>query len=379
MCYNFTERKETGESMKKRVSIFLVMTMLLTMLAAVSACKSEETTKKKKKTTKKTKETVETTDPDDTETEPADSSTDTPTTETPESSDASDPTDTSDSSDMSFGKDQNPSTHGPEGEILQIGPHEIPEYEYHQVSVEEQELVNSEGLVVKITGYKLGNGTDRTFQLNVDNQTGHPVKMMSEFFAVNGFELSGFFVGEFEDQTNTDTEFEFFMTLGTDIGDWDPRTVDFRFSVEYTDTEATYKTEPVRIVTSAYEEGNEPQYDFSYGATLFDDGTMKVVAIDFGSDNWGGNELVLYIENNRDTTMLFQKDLLRVNGIDISELLYKFIQPHSKAIAYITFFESDLEEADITKIETITLSILIQEDGNYKDKIIGDPVTIEVG
>ena len=168
------------------------------------------------------------------------------------------------------------------------------------------------------------------------------------------------------------------MSLGTDIGDWDPRTAEFRFEVEYTDTEATYKTELSSIVTSAYDES--ATYDFSYGATIFDDGTMLVQAIDFKLDGRGGAEMLLYIENNRDTKMIFDKEIFRINGLDASVMVYKYLEPHSKTILSALIYESDLEEIGISDkdIHSITLQLLIREEGNYQDKIYGDLVTVKL-
>ncbi|MBO4687339.1 MAG: hypothetical protein J5636_02385 [Clostridiales bacterium] len=361
--------------MKKRISVLLVLAMLLSMTTALASCsKAEETTKKKK--TKKTKETVETTDPDLTDTEPSESPSKDIPTETPESSDDVVPTDTSDSSDASFGKDSEVSSMVEEqGTIVQIGPHEIPAYEYHQVTVEEQEIVNVDGLVIKVTGYSLQNGNARTFKMNIDNQTGHPIKLMNEMLRINGFEMSGFFYEELEDQTNTDVDFEFFMTLGTDIGDWDPRTVDMKFSVEYTDTEATFKTDVGSFQTSLA--GEEVSYDFSYGATLFDDGTMNVTAIDYSTDSYGDGILLLYIENNRDTTMLFDREYIRVNGVELTTLIYSFVEPHSKKIESVYIRKSQLDELNIKDVKTIALTMMIREEDNFQDKIYGEPVIIK--
>ena len=354
--------------MKKRVSVLLVLSMLLSVTMALASCsKAEETTKKKK--TKKSKETVETSEPDKTDTEPS---------ESPSKDSSSDvvPTDTPESSDASFGKDSEVSSMVDEqGTVVQIGPHEIPGYEYRQVAVDEQEIINVDGLVIKVTGYSLQNGNARSFQMNVDNQTGHPILIQNEMLRINGFEISGFFIEELEDQTNTDVDFEFFMTLGTDIGDWDPRTVDMKFSVEYTDTEATFKTDVGSFVTSLGDE--EATYDFSYGAPLFDDGTMYVSAIDYSTDSYGDGKLLLYIENNRDTTMLFDRDYLRVNGIDVSTLIYSFVQPHSKKIVTVYFYKSKLDELNIKDVKTIALTMMIREEDNYQDKIYGEPLIIK--
>ena len=372
MCYNLVERKktkrkekETGDWMKKGISVVLILSMLMAM--TVTACSKEETTTKKKKT-KKTTESVESI-----ETEPKESPTTTPEEEPPTSED---PPTSSVETDITFGKETE-STVFVGGEIVKIGPHEIPEYEYVAVSIEEQEIWNQDGLTITISNYQLGVGSERIFDVKLDNQTGHPIQVMSDLFAVDGFVTSGFFIDELEDQTSSESNFVFYLTLGNDIGLWNPGKFDFVFSVKFTDDESTYKTDRITVLTSAYDENKV--YDLSYGAPLYDDGTMSITALDYNIDSRGDGTLLLLLKNDRDTAMLFNREETLINGVPAGVFIFCTVGAHDMTVYSAMIRKSDLEELGISKVKYITFSFKISEEGNYSDYITPDPITLAIG
>ena len=352
---------------------------MLVFAVFMTSCSTEETTKKKKKTKKTTTEITSTEVPD---TEPSEvpTSTDEPGTSLTETEPSVSIPDKTESSEVTFSKDGEV-TSSMEGPIVQIGPHEFAPYEYVKVDIEDQEILNKDGLSIHVNGYKLGIGTTRDLLMHIENQTGHPVKLSSQLLRINGFEEADLFIKYFDDHASEDFEYEFYISLGDEIGLWDPEKIELSFSVEYTDTQEQYVTELLPILTSLYDENtyNESaDIDFSHGVPLYDDGKIRVIAIDYKIEDYGDAKLIFYIENNTDVAMMFQKEELLVNGVDAPFFIFRTVQAHSKSIETMYFYESTLKENNIDRIRNISLILKISEDGNYTDKTLTDPLTISV-
>lgn len=349
--------------MKRFLSIMLVLVMILAVPGLVCACKSEETTKKKKKkSSKKTKITTEQVI-DTVETDDISSSTDEP------SDHSSDP------SDETFQKDIIP-TSSYDCPVETIGPHEIPEYVYEDITIADTEIWNQDGLSIHIYGYNLGMGTTRSLEMRLDNQTGHPVRLNLEKIQIDGFSELALWLKDFDNGTSTDFELDFFQTTGDYIGLWSPGRIDLSFEVEYTDTEATYKTGQLTAYTSVYDANKT--YDFPYAVLIYDQDGIRISVLDFFTKNYGDSALLFYIENNSQSEIRVSSEETLINGISVDIFMYQTLSPGDKAIGSVTIRKDKLDEANIKDIETIGMILSIQKDGDYKSTVLCDPFTISV-
>ena len=361
--------------MKKKVSVLLAGLLATSMI--LSACsKTEETTKKKKKT-KKTTTTEETESEPETEPSEVTSSESSQPETTPTETTPPETTPTSD--DDPFSKGTTPPDAFPDAKVLEIGAHEIPEYEYHEVNIEEQEIYNEEGLQIVVTGYKLQAGIGRSVTLRVPNTTGHKIKLKDTLLLIDGFEETGFFIQELEDQTTTDVDFEYFYYLGESIGHWDPGEFQVVFEYDYLDTDQKEEIEtPVlTFQTSAY--GQTEIMDLSYGAEIYNDGTYRIIAFDFYEDD-GDMVLMMYIENNSGKDITVHAKDIYINGRQGKFSYLQMLGGGHKSINSFRVLKDRRKEYGIDgQINEITMKLDISNQNDYKDVIEVDPVKIHIG
>ena len=372
MCYNFAEKKwKKGRKMKRILSLLLTLGMLISMPLCLAACKSEESSKKKKKNMSPKLTMTESLPETETETQTA------VMTETEGPAETPKETESQESKDPTFGKETTEApTSTMEGPVETIGPHEAPEYSYQEVTFDPVEISNRDGLTITATGYKMGMGTIRTLTLHIENKSGHTVRINSEMIAVEDFQLLPMYLIDVEDQATVDEDYEFFLTLGDEIGLWNPGKIDLIFSVEYKDNGERYFTERASIRTNLYDENKT--YDFSYAAPIFKNDDILISALDYRMTDYNA-ELVLLLENNSDRTLRVEKETVYVNGIDILCTMICTLEPGNKSVYTLDISKTRLQDAAIKKVETISLQLYYAEKDDYKNKNLCDPVNIKVG
>lgn len=361
--------------MKKKVSVLLAGLLAMSMI--VSSCsKSEETTKKKKKTKK-------TTTTEETETEPETEPSEVTASESsaPETTPETTPTETTptESDDDPFSKETTIVDKYPDAKVLEIGPHEIPEYAYHEVNIEEQEIYNEEGLQIVVTGYKLQQGIGRSVTMRITNTTGHKIKLKDTLLVIDGFEEMGFFIKEFEDQTTEEVDFEYYYNVGQNIGHWDPGEFQVVFEYDYLDTDEKeeIKTPVLTFQSSAY--GQTEVMDLSYGAEIYNDGTYRIVAYDF-YENRGDMYLMIYVENNSGKDITVDSDEILVNGKEGKFSYLEMVGGGHKVVDSFRVIKERREEFGVDgQIHEITMKLSIHNQNDYKDTIQVDPVKIRIG
>ncbi|MBP5491731.1 MAG: hypothetical protein J6Y08_02695 [Clostridiales bacterium] len=359
--------------MKKFLSVILALMMVFSsgvVLTSCSSSKEEEKTSSQKKKKKKDKD-----DDDDDETEskgflsqsiPDDGS---------DSSSVPTVTVNSDLSKDPTGPDT--STSMLDGPVVEIGPHEIPAYSYTQVTLEPQEIWNQEGLVITVTGYKLGAGNQREFLLTVVNGTGHKVKLDSEMMAINGVQQTDWYIEEIEDGQTIESSFFYFLSLGDELGIWDPGMVQTILTVYYDDGASSYRTPILTFYTSVY----DPNFavDVSYGVELYNDGQVRFTAYHYvAPSRYDDGYLYIFIENYSDKELSIWAENVVINGIEGDFYLSSYVMPGYKAVGSVRLSKTKLEEIGVDKIENIGLIIRFNPSDDYSTKYYTNPVTISV-
>ncbi|MBR5418625.1 MAG: hypothetical protein IK109_11450 [Clostridiales bacterium] len=347
--------------MKKAISLLTVFAMMTSFACFFSSCKKDEGSGKGKSLLKSTfhEETetgIETDTIVPTDTEPVDT----------------DPTDTSRDS-LQKNSSETSSYDCP---VSVIGPHEIPEYEYQDIQIDETLVIDKDGLTVSVKGFALGNGTERLLQMHIKNQTGHPVTLNLKYLSVEGYSMIPMWLKSFDDGADEDFDLAFFMTLGNEIGLWNPGMFEISFEVKYDDTEATYVSGRSKIFTNVYDPNKV--YDLSYAAVLFENEEVRISALDYVMYR-GEPRLYLLYENlsaENEYTFRFEESLL--NGVPSSLFTVVTLGPGDKAIDTLYIYDTYLEECGIDKIETISAIMMYSKPDEYFDGDLTDPFTLSV-
>ena len=260
-----------------------------------------------------------------------------------------------------------------------IGPHEIPEYEYQEISIEDTEVLNRDGVSVHILGGSLGEGPTRVLKMRVVNNNiyNRELKLKVEKLVIDGFSDTPLWERIYEMGTTTESELEFDMNLVNSIGIWNPGKIDIKFSVVYDEfiPQINYFTD-VTVYTSLYDPSKT--YDFPYAYTFYDKDGVKMSVLDCKYSSSGDAELLFLFENNAECGIMVRTEDSLVNGLPVYLNVISMLDAGEKTVYSTHIYKSALEEANITKVDTISMTLYYKKDSNFKDKIECDPFAISI-
>ncbi|MBO4747921.1 MAG: hypothetical protein IKX04_02820 [Clostridiales bacterium] len=350
--------------MKKAISLLTVFAMMTSFACFFSSCKKDDSSSGGKSLLRSVAHSEK-----ETETEPVIPTDTVPTDTVPTDTD---PTDTSRDSLQKTSVE----TTSYDCPVSVIGPHEIPSYEYKDIQIADTLILDKDGLTIHVNGFDLGLGTERMLLMHLDNQTGHPISLSLRYLSVDGFNVLPMWLKKFDDGASEDFDVGFYMTLGNEIGLWDPGMFEISFEVEYTDTEASYVSDRAKFSTSVYDPNKV--YDLSYAAVLVENENVRISAVDYVIYN-GEPRLYLMYENlsaEEEYTFRFDESLL--NGVPASLFTVVTLGPGEKQIDTIYLGESYLEECGIDSIETISAIMMYSGKDEYFNGTLCDPFTLSV-
>ncbi len=262
-----------------------------------------------------------------------------------------------------------------------IGPHEIPESEYQEISIKDTEVLNREGLSIHILGGSLGEGPTCVLKMRVVNNNiyNRNVKLKVEKLVIDGFSDTPLWEREYEMGTTTESELEFDMNLGNSIGIWNPGKIEIRFKVVYSDNDypkfINYSTD-VTVYTSLYD--SSKTYDFPYAYTFYDKDGVKMSVLDYKYSSSGDADLLFLFENNTEDGITIGTEDSQVNGLPVYLNVYSMLDAGEKTVYTTHVYKNNLEDAKITKVDTIGMTLYYKKDSNYKNKIKCNPFEISV-
>ena len=286
---------------------------------------------------------------------------------------------TTGSNEISEPENQETSIEDTEIQYGTIVSHEIPEYEEQEISIEDTEVLNRDGVSIHILGGSLGEGPTRVLKMRVVNNNiyNETVKLKVEKLVVDGFSDTPLWERIYEMGTTTESELEFDMNLGNSIGIWNPGKIDIKFSVVYNEfiPQINYFTN-VTVYTSLYD--SSKTYDFPYAYTFYDKDGVKMSVLDYKYSSSEDAELLFLFENNTEGGITIGTEDSLVNGIPVYLNVYSMLDPGEKTVYSTHIYKNDLEDAKITKVDTIGMTLYYKKDSNYKNKIKCNPFEISI-
>jgi len=284
---------------------------------------------------------------------------------------------TTGSNEVSEHKDQEISIEDTEIQYVTIAPHEIPEYKNQQISIEDTEVLNRDGVSIHILGGSLGEGPTRVLKMHVVNNTicNQGIRLKVEKLVIDGFSDTPLWEREYEMSTTTESELEFNMNLGNSIGIWNPGKIEIKFKVDF-DWELTNYYTDVTVYTSLYD--SSKTYDFPYAYTFYDKDGVKMSVLDYKYSSSEDAELLFLFENNTEGGITIGTEDSLVNGIPVYLNVYSMLDPGEKTVYSTHVYKNDLEDAKITKVDTIGMTLYYKKDSNYKNKIKCNPFEISI-
>jgi len=119
-------------------------------------------------------------------------------------------------------------------------------------------------------------------------------------------------------------------------------------------------------------------YDFPYAYTFYDKDGVKMSVLDYKYSSSEDAELLFLFENNTEGGITIGTEVSQVNGIQVYLNVYSMLDPGEKTVYTTHVYKNDLEDAKITKVDTIGMTLYYKKDSNYKNKIKCNPFEISI-
>lgn len=244
------------------------------------------------------------------------------------------------------------------------------------VTVDQQVLVDQDGVKVTLTGMDLDGFWGPEFDLTVENSGSQNLMVVAEDVSVNGVMTNPAFGSEVAAGKTANEKMNIFSSDLEKAGIETLQTVELSFrAFDSGSYEDVFKTDLITISTSAA--GTFEQTYNTDGTELYNANNVRIIAQRLDSeDSFWGADIYLYIENNTDKKIMVTADNVSVNGVMVDPAFGDEIMPGKKAFTTMTFLESDLEANGITSIDSMELSFHIFDYDSLTDIDTTGPITV---
>lgn len=264
----------------------------------------------------------------------------------------------------------------PTGETEGENVPDVEQQETEDVTITEAVLVDEAG--VKITAKSLSTDSfmGPEIKLLIENNSGKDLTVQTRNSSVNGYMVDTMMSA---DVVNGKKANDSMTIMDSDLEDCGIATItdiEFSFHIFTSEDWETYlDTDMIQIKTSAAET-HQQTYDDS-GSVAYDANGIKIVVKGLsGDESFLGDSIVVYIENNNGKNVTVQTRDVSINGFMVDPIFSCEVVNGKRAVDTITFMSSDLEENEITAIETVELSFHIFDADGWDTIVDTDVVTI---
>jgi hypothetical protein len=242
-------------------------------------------------------------------------------------------------------------------------------------NIEDNEVVLLDDAGYKVTALSLKHDSDneaQAIQISMENTTDKGVTFQLEGVSINGIMMEPVFSSDISAGGHGEDTVLFYDSELSDCGIEKIASIEFKLVAYDSDSfDVIKKTDPITLTTSNSD--YQQTYD-NTGETLYDENNIKVVAQGVVEDDIFGQVIVLYVENNSDKNITVNASTAKVNGTDVSALLYNNIVAGKKA--YIDMSFDGLEDAGITDITDAEFSVNISDSDSFDTIADTDPVAL---
>ncbi len=245
-----------------------------------------------------------------------------------------------------------------------------------EATIKETVLLDESG--IKITAKSLS--TDGLFgpelKLLIENNSGKDLTIQGRGVSVNGYMVDTMMSVEV---VNGKKANDSLTILKADLESCGIETIadlEFSFHIFTTSDWETYLDTPkIQLKTSAAE-----TYAYTFddsGDVAYEGNGLKIVVKGLSKDDsLLGPGIIVYIANSSDKDLTVQTRDISINGFMVDAMFSPEVMAGKHAVDTITFLSTDLEENDITTIQTVELSFHVFETASWDTVVDTEVVTI---
>lgn len=241
--------------------------------------------------------------------------------------------------------------------------------------LEETVLLDAAGVKITVKSLEMNSLFGASVKLLIENNTDKNLTVGAQNVSVNGYMVESLLYADVAAGKKANDELSL---LGSDLEAAGITTIadlEFSFHIVDSDTWAAYlDTDPICLQTSAAE-GFVYEYDDSGFLAYSGDG-VEIVVKGISDDSIFGPSIVVYISNTSGRNICVQARDVSINGFMVQQIFSVDVAAGKHAIDRITFFDSDLEENEITVIQQAELSFHIFDSDSWRSVTDTAPITL---
>lgn len=226
-------------------------------------------------------------------------------------------------------------------------------------TIPETVLVDQDGVKITVTGLTATKNSSSTvnFLFHVQNNRDEDIKIFPGDIRINTIKTQAFALFNVPKKSSVDG------IMYVDIEEFEENNIEhiltcnLVFDVSTNDYKSIFETEELEITTSAFGQ-YEQSFDFS-GTLLYDLDHIKIIARPTVKENYLGQDITLYIENNNEFSIMLEISEISVNGKNVRNTEFEFIYPGRKENNPFTIESEELSRNGITNITQIEIDITI--------------------
>lgn len=244
----------------------------------------------------------------------------------------------------------------------------------NQVTIEEQVLVDQDGIKITATEYVSDGLFGDGLKLLIENNTTTNYRITCDALIVNDFMISDWFSTEVAAGKKSYETVDLYSSELKAAGIDTVAKIEIYFRAYDSDTwDDLFDDVYAEVATSEYANMDSTVDDA--GAELYNAGGIRIIGKTVDENSFWGKAILLYAENNSGQNITISADSLSINGFMIEPYYVETIYDGKKAIGDVTLFSSELEENGITSIDEVELQFHIYNPDTYQTIADSEPIT----
>ena len=241
------------------------------------------------------------------------------------------------------------------------------------VTIEEQELINQDGIVITAKEYVTDNIWGDGIKLVLENNTDKTVTIGCNALIVNNYMITDLFVAEVAPGkksnevmylSNTELKAAGIDTVGQ---------VEIYFHVyDSASYDNIFDSDCVTIKTSEFANMDTTPEDM--GTELYNENGIRIVGKAVDENSFWGTAILLYCENTSGKNVGISVEEMSINGFMMSPLFSTIIYDQKMSLDEITVLSTELETNGIDEIEEVELKFHIYDVDSYNTIADSEPI-----
>ncbi len=244
----------------------------------------------------------------------------------------------------------------------------------NDITVEEQEIYNSNDIIVKVTGIEMDGFYGPELKLYIENNSDKDITVQSDYASMNGWMMEPTMSCDVVAGSKANTTLDWFSSEMdkseiTTVGQ-----MEFKLNIIDGDYNTIAESEMITVKTSA--DGTfEQTYDMD-GTEIYNKDGVVVKVTGYVKDSIWGDGLAIEVSNTSGKTIIVQPESCQVNGYTIDSYYSETVLDGKYSIGELNFSDAGLDDNVIESIDEIKINVNIIDEATFETIDTGDVYTI---